>query len=189
MEDDTKEIQVVSMTYKDPMTSSTISLYHFVAGRLDEAVEYSNGQWSISAIDLSNNILHSRIESRCKRDLYQMLTVDEAKKFQLNTPKFIVTKEIPSDEEKINSLVPTRTEIEGRKAFTYSHPQNPDFFVRIFEPASPSDTEFHAPDEPSLWSKLVSFKLQVWNASPHYCCTVWYNEQSQKIENESRNNS
>ena len=95
-----------------------------------------------------------------------MLTVDEAKKFQLNTPKFIVTKEIPSDEEKINSLVPTRTEIKGRTAFTYSHPQNPDFFVRIFEPASPSDTEFHAPDEPSLWSKLVSFKLQVWNASP-----------------------
>ena len=157
VEGDNKKVNVQSMVYKDRDSDSCITLYLFIAGKFEHNVEYSSEKWSVSTAEITNNFLFDIIERDGKRDLYGLLSDEQQKKFEAHTPRFIVTETIPSVGEGLESLLPHPTEVDGRKCFLYSHSQNDKLYIRVFEPASPSDTEFHAPNEEPLWTRLVGY--------------------------------
>lgn len=134
-------------------------LYHLVAGPLQDNPKGSFENCQAVTTELTNDWLHREIQLTCQRDLYSQLNPDEQQKLRENTPCFIVTEELPTDQGEVQSIKPKLSEENGRRTYTCFHPRNIEMFVRVYEPASPSDCEYGAVGGEMLSSNLVSVSL------------------------------
>ena len=172
---DAKRITVLTLLYRHPKsTQKTVCLHELIAGRLTNTGHCDSEELKITIREIYNDVLFEQIERQCEVELYSQLNSQQEKKFQQNTPKIVVSKTIPKIGEDIKSIAPRAIVANGRKAFLYEHSENPHVYVRVYEPASPSDNEVGAPNgEPltmtleqdsnqiPLWRTMVSGHLQL----------------------------
>ena len=154
IEDDTEIVTIVSTFFKDTME---ICLHEFVAGKQSEPEKphEESDKFRVTKTEIRNDFLHAQVEKKCESELYQILTTEQCNSFKRNTPKLIVSESIPSYIEDLASIIPKIETVKGRNALDYCHSKNPELFVRVFEPRSPSDNEIHAPNQQTFKTKLM----------------------------------
>lgn len=142
---DTLPVTVITIRSTD--NDSDICLYGLVAGGLSSSIEYSCEQWAVATTKLRNDKLHVKIQASCQKHLRDKLKLDPAKLelFEVNTPSFVVTENLPDDEEDPVSVEPTVLEKDGKKSYRYSHQTDRDIFMTVFEPESPSKIRVGTP--------------------------------------------
>lgn len=148
---DTLPLTVVSISNDN--ISPSVSLFYLVAGELAADMEFSNDHWLISTKRLKNDALHEQVQQHCRDNFLTKL--DKRHLFEKNTPGYAVTERLPSYGKQIASVPYRREDLGGRISYRFSHSENDEVFVRIFEPASPSDTDIGVPGSPPKRTKMV----------------------------------
>lgn len=132
-------------------------LYHYVAGYYEDQLNQEN----ISRTVIENKNLHTEIKAKFELEFLSTLDEDQKSKFLKYTPCFVMTEtELPINNEhiKIATIKPTLTSVEGRSAYTYTHSKDRSLYIRIFEPASPSDVEISAGKGNRSHSRLATMR-------------------------------
>lgn len=151
---DTLPVTVVKISDND--SDPAVTLFYLVAGGILDDMDFSNERWEVTTRELRNDELHGQIQEHCKHDFLNTVLSDKRKRFKKNTPAFTVTEVLPSFDVQFDCLKPKPEDIGDRKAYRYTHSKNRELFVRVFEPASPSETDISVPGFSLKHTKLVS---------------------------------
>lgn len=151
-------LPVTVATISNGGNPSSVQLFCIVAGNCLDDIGYSHSNWALSRKVDEDDALHKQIKMCCQDELkkYPNMDGERLELFKRSTPGFIVTEVFPSKDETPVCVTPHVEVIDGRTAYRYTHSDNAEVYVRIFEPASPSDIEFNSPDGPTTRTKLVS---------------------------------
>lgn len=137
---------------------NTTQLYYFIAGTVVDDVQFKNDRQVSSTMTVLNDVLHGHIKAQCEIDLLSGLDHIMRRKLEQHTPCFVVTERPPlfgTDEVNFASIKPSIQKDEhGRLFFSYVHSRNPDLYIQVFEPASPSPIKIHLSQGTVLTSTL-----------------------------------
>lgn len=164
----TVTVTVISVRNEEGLVHS---LYRMVAGDLEETpheIEESNQR--LTCVRLTNDILHRIIKERCQQAFLNTLDSEAEQKWKDEGPMFIVSSAVNQGEDgrvHINLIPPTDTDNAGEHIF--SHPEQSDIFVRMYEPRSPPGEDFSfGRSHVSGRSEMKSCHNKVRQTSPHY---------------------
>lgn len=132
-------------------------LYYFIAGSIskEDRSQYE-GQGAVTVTAFSDK-LHNQIRDQCETDLLSKLSGIKRRNVEAESPLYIVTEQMPAlDTSQINfaSIKPTIEKGKNRLSFKYIHSRNPNLFVEVFEPASPSEVIIHLSEDNVLSATL-----------------------------------
>lgn len=155
------------------VTGQETTLYKLIAGRIDQDLKPTALKQSVTIETVFNNFMHGQIKSKCEIELLSYLSTTKQKKLEGEMPCFVVAESMPLSSQHLTNFAtikPFVDEAEGRLSFKYVHGQNPDLFIQVFEPASPSLVKIQLSKGTVLSSALLYPGSQA-----QVCCTCTSN--------------
>ena len=132
------------------LTKNKSSLYHLVAGKLDDDIHSNsnNTHSSVSTKIIRNTHLFEFITQRCFSDL-ECADVPEQKIKNLlqEGPSFVVTTSSPTPfDAQMTTIQPNINAESERYIYEYHHPDDHQMLIAIHEPRSPPRAVFQLSD-------------------------------------------